>query len=321
LRWASPLANVPGYDNNRFGEASGDAQRNRLLTDPYEPGSTFKPFAIAAAMAKGVVTEDTSFVVPDRIVVADRVVHDSEEHVTEVMDPERILEESSNVGTIQIAQALGGEKLDEGFRRFGFGEPTGVDLRGEDPGLVPPYEEWSGSSIGNLPIGQGLTVTPLQLAAAYATLANGGLTVTPHVAEDAAMDGPGRRVLTEGTSGIVRGMLSSVVEGGTGHLAQVPGYTVAGKTGTAQKVDPKTGLYGDDYVSSFVGFAPASDPEYVALIVVDDPEEVIWGERVAAPAFGEVVGFTLSYKNVPPDRGAAPVDHDSSEPSTPPEAP
>jgi cell division protein FtsI/penicillin-binding protein 2 len=304
------LANTPGYDNNHFSEAPDEAQRNRLLTDPYEPGSTFKPFTVAAALEASVVNEGSTFVVPDSIAVADRVVNDSEEHATEVMDVTSILEHSSNVGTIQIAQLLGGERLDESIRRFGFGEPTGVDLGGEAVGTVPAYEEWSGSSIGNIPIGQGLSVTPLQLAAGYATLANGGLAVTPRVAEGDAPEGAGRRVISEETSTIVRRMLSSVVESGTGHLARVPGYTAAGKTGTAQKVDPETGLYGEDYVSSFVGFAPASDPEYVVLIVVDDPEEIIWGERVAAPAFRKVMSFTLSYFNVPPDgaRATAPQE-------------
>jgi cell division protein FtsI/penicillin-binding protein 2 len=295
------LANVPGYDNNRFSEATGEAQRNRLLTDPYEPGSTFKPFAVAAALEEGAVGEDDTFVVPDSIAVADRVVNDSEQHVTEIMDVTRILERSSNVGTIQIAQLLGGEKLDEHIRAFGFGEPTGVDLWGEDVGYVPPYEEWSGASIGNIPIGQGLTVTPLQLAAGYCALANGGYAVTPHVTQGMARKEYGERVISGETSTIVRGMLSSVVESGTGHLAQVPGYTAAGKTGTAQKVDPETGLYGREYVSSFVGFAPAEDPEYLALIVVDEPGGIIWGERVAAPAFRKVMNFTLSYFNVAPE--------------------
>jgi cell division protein FtsI (penicillin-binding protein 3) len=166
---------------------------------------------------------------------------------------------------------------------------------------VPPYEEWSGSSIGNIPIGQGLTVTPLQLAAGYAAIANGGLEVTPYVEEDAASSGPGHRLISEGTSSIVRGMLRGVVENGSGERARVPGYTVAGKTGTAEKVDPETGLYGGGYVSSFIGFAPAEDPEYLALIVLDDPQTTYWGELTSAPAFAEVMDFTLKYFNVPPD--------------------
>ncbi len=298
------LANVPGYDNNEFEEASGEAQRNRALTDPYEPGSTFKAFTMAAAIEEGAVTENSSFVIPDHMAVADRIINDSEPHETLTLDTGDILARSSNVGTVQVAQALGGEKLAEYIGRFGFGNATGVDLWGEDTGIVPPYEEWSGSSIGNIPIGQGLTVTPLQLAAGYAALANGGLVVTPHVGEGPAPTGPGRRVISENTSSIVRGMLQGVVEGeeGTGELARIPGYSVAGKTGTAEKVDPETGLYGGGYFTSFVGFAPADDPEYLTLVLIDDPQTTYWGEVVAAPAFHKVMSFTLSYMNVPPDR-------------------
>jgi cell division protein FtsI (penicillin-binding protein 3) len=223
-------------------------------------------------------------------------------HETKVMTTGDVLKESSNVGAIQVAQSLGGQKLDEYIRRFGFGEATGVDLWGEDPGDVPAYEDWSGSSIGNIPMGQGLTVTPLQLASGYAAIANGGRRITPHIREQAAPASPEPRVISEETSAIVRGMLQGVVDEGSGHSARIPGYTVAGKTGTSQKVDPETGIYGDEYVASFIGFAPATDPEYVALIAIDEPEATYWGEVAAAPAFRKVMGFTLGYFNVPPDR-------------------
>jgi cell division protein FtsI (penicillin-binding protein 3) len=295
------LANTPGYDNNRFDEAPVEAQRDRVLTDPYEPGSTFKAFTVASALEEGTVTETSTFVVPDRIRVADRVIRDSMPHETKVMTTGDVLTESSNVGAIQVGQSLGGPKLYEYIRRFGFGETTGVDLWGEDPGDVPVYEDWSGSSIGNIPMGQGLTVTPLQLASGYAAIANGGRRITPHVRERETAAGP--RVISEETSAIVRGMLQGVVDEGSGHYAQIPGYTVAGKTGTSQKVDPETGTYGDEYVASFIGFAPASDPEYVALVAVDEPEATYWGEVAAAPAFRKVMGFTLGYFNVPPDAG------------------
>ena len=300
------LANTPGYDNNRFEEVPVEAQRNRVLTDPYEPGSTFKAFTVASALEEGAVTQTSTFVVPDHIRVADRVIHDSRPHATEVMTTGDILRESSNVGAIQVGQSLGGPKLCEYLRRFGFGETTGVDLWGEDPGSVPAYEDWSGSTIGNIPIGQGLTVTPLQLASGYATIANGGRRITPHAREREGVAATGPRVISEETSAIVRGMLQGVVDEGSGHLARIPGYTVAGKTGTSQKVDPKTGTYGDEYVASFIGFAPASDPEYLALIAVDEPEATYWGEVAAAPAFRKVMSFTLGYFNVPPDRGATP---------------
>jgi cell division protein FtsI (penicillin-binding protein 3) len=298
------LANTPGYDNNSFDEAPLEAQRNRVLTDPYEPGSTFKAFTVASAIEEDVVTADSTFVVADHITVADRVIHDSMPHETEVMTTGDVLKKSSNVGAIQIAGELGGAKLEEYIRRFGFGESTGVDVWGEDAGVVPAYEDWSGSTIGNIPMGQGLTVTPLQLAAGYAAIANGGQRITPHVAEQETPTAPGPRVISEETSAIVRGMLQGVVDEGSGHYAQIPGYTVAGKTGTSQIVDPHTGTYGDEYVASFIGFAPATDPKYVTLIAVDKPERTYWGEIAAAPAFRKVMSFTLSYFNVPPDRAS-----------------
>lgn len=295
------LANTPGYDNNNFSEATPETQRNRVLTDPYEPGSTFKPFTMAAALEENAVTPESTFTIPDYIQVADRVIHDSEPHETEIMNPEGILEKSSNVGMIQVAQQLGGENLEQYIRRFGFGEPTGVDLWGEDPGLVPAYEDWSGSSIGNIPIGQGITVTPLQLVTGYAALINGGTRVAPHVLQQDKQPEPGSRVISQGTSDIVRGMLQNVVDNGSGHLAQIPGYTVGGKTGTSQKVDPETGAYAYRHISSFIGFAPASDPKYLTLIIADEPQTIFWGEVVAAPFAKEVLKFTLGYFNVPPD--------------------
>lgn len=314
------LANTPGYDNNEFGKASEEAKRDRILTDPYEPGSTFKAFTVAAALEEGAISERDQFVVADSIPVADVVIQDSEPHATETLDPGGILQHSRNVGTIQIAQRLGGQQLVEYIERFGFGEGTGVDLWGENAGIVPPFEQWSGSSIGNIPIGQGLTVTPLQLASGYAALANGGLRVSPHVGRDAAPEAPGPRVISEKTSSIVRGMLQSVVDEGTGQFARIPGYTVAGKTGTAQKVNPETGLYGDEYTTSFIGFAPAQDPKYLTLIAVDEPQRALWGEVVAAPAFQKVMDFTLGYYNVPPDRESTKNEAPPPEPVLAPDA-
>ena len=307
------LASAPSFDNNDFEEIGAELQRNRVLTDPYEPGSTFKPFNMAAALEEGAVSTESWFTVPDNIQVADRVIHDSEPHETKVMQPKDILEQSSNVGTIQVAQQLGGDKLEDYIRRFGFGESTGVDLLGEDPGVVPVYEDWSGSSIGNIPIGQGLTVTPLQLVSGYAALANGGTRVEPHIAQRAADPEPGEQVISQETSDIVRGMLQNVVENGSGHFAQIPGYTVGGKTGTSQKVDPETGAYAFKHIASFIGFAPASDPEYVALIVADEPQTEYWGEVVAAPAFQRLMSFTLGYFNVPPDREELPPAEGATE--------
>jgi cell division protein FtsI/penicillin-binding protein 2 len=296
------LANTPAYDNNDFDEVPVEDQRNKVLTDPYEPGSTFKAFTVASALEEGAVTPSDKFVVPDHMVVADHVINDSEPHETEVLTPGGVLEHSSNVGATKIAMKMGGKKLYDNMRAFGFGQPTGVDLWGEDPGLVPAHNDWSGISIGNIPFGQGFTVSPIQLTSAYATLINGGYRIEPHVAEGDAPAERGPRVISGKTSAIVRGMLQGVVDDGSGHFAQISGYTVGGKTGTSQKVDPKTGTYGGGWVASFVGFAPATDPEYVMLIAVDEPAKSYWGEVDAAPAFRHVMEFTLGYFNVPPDR-------------------
>src|SRR5215212_12069110 len=177
------LANTPAYDNNEFGDVPAEDQRDRVLTDPYEPGSTFKAFTVASALEEGAVTPEDKFVVPDHMIVADHVINDSQPHETEILTPAGVLEHSSNVGATKIAQELGGRKLYGYMRDFGFGKPTGVDLWGEDLGIVPAYKDWSGISIGNIPFGQGFTVTPLQLVSGYATLINGGYRVTPHVAE------------------------------------------------------------------------------------------------------------------------------------------
>ena len=296
------MANSPSYDNNKFGQVAPEKQRNRVISDPYEPGSTFKPFTVASAIEDGAVQPDQSFTVPDSIEVSGIPINDSHEHETKEMSVSEILQESSNVGTTKIAQELGGRALSEYVKQFGFGEPTGIDLPGEAAGSILPYDQWSGVSIANIAFGQGISVTPLQLTAAYAALANGGMEVEPNVAEQAGSDGATDRMISADTSDIVRGMLQSVVDEGTGRYAQIPGYSVAGKTGTSEKIDPETGSYGGGYITSFVGFAPASDPEYVTLIAVDEPEESKWGEVVAAPAFQEVMSFTLSYYNVAPDR-------------------
>ncbi len=295
------LANSPAYNNNRFSDATPEQQRNRAITDPYEPGSTLKPFTFAGAIEEGIVSRDDTFVVPDSIQVGDRIIRDSVPHETEVMTPAGILADSSNVGTIEIARRLGEAGVHRYLAAFGIGEATGFELYGEDPGYLPSTGDWSGVSIGNIPIGQGLTVTPLGLTTSFTALVNGGQRVTPYVTEG-EKTGREERVISERTSDIVRGMLQTTVDDGTGRLAEIPGYTVGGKTGTSQKVDPESGTYGEDYYASFIGFAPVDDPEYVTLIVVDEPQRSIWGESVAAPAFEKVMNFTLSYFNVPPDR-------------------
>ena len=197
------------------------------------------------------------------------------------------------------------------MRRFGFGSSTGVGFPAESPGFVLPPDEWSGSTIGNVPIGQGVAVTPVQMAAAYATIANRGVWVQPHLVERIA----GRQALPRRTrvasSGArspreLNAMLQNVVLGGTGTLAAVPGYKVAGKTGTAQKPDAHGGYSGGRYVASFVGMVPASRPRLVISVMVDEPHGAIWGGVVAAPAFAQIAAYDLQYLEVPPDNVNAP---------------
>lgn len=303
------MASAPTYDANRFPTIAGRDRartKNRAVTDTYEPGSTFKVVTVTGVLAEGVATPQTPFVLPYSIRVADRTIHDSHPRATQRMSVAEILYRSSNVGTVTLAERLGSKRLAAWVDRFGFGHPTGVAFPGESPGIVLPEPQWSGSTIGNVPIGQGIAVTALQMAAAYASVANRGLWVQPHVVDRIAGEPrrapKRRRVLPAGIAGTVSRLLVGVVdnEGGTGSLAAVPGYHVAGKTGTAQK--PVAGGYSSsEYVASFVGFVPATDPRLVILVTVDTPRNAIWGGVVAAPAFQDIARFALQYLEVPPD--------------------
>ena len=297
------MANYPTFDANRFATASPDARRNRAVTDAYEPGSTFKIVTIAGALEDNVVSPTTSFTLAPTIQVADRVIHEAHIRGTEVMSVKQILSESSNIGTITIAERLGQGELASWIDRFGFGKPTGVDYPGESSGLVLPLEKWSGSTIGTVPIGQGIAVTPLQMVSAYATIGNNGVRVTPHLVEKVGTKrvrlGRGTRVVSGHTADRMMSMFRDVVLEGTGTQAAIPGYTVAGKTGTAQKAEH--GRYVTKYVASFVGLVPAKSPRLAILVMVDEPHGDIYGGEVAAPAFRDIARFDLQYLEVPPD--------------------
>jgi cell division protein FtsI (penicillin-binding protein 3) len=299
------MAVQPGYDANRFPSVPRDLQRNRTVTDTYEPGSTFKLITVAAALSERLVAPSTRFTLPYSLKVADRVIHDAEERGTVNYSVAQILAHSSNIGAIELAEMLGRTRLSSWIKRFGFGRPTGIDFPGESPGIVLPPEKWSGSTIGNVPIGQGIAVTPVQMAAAYAAIANGGIWSRPHLVDHVA--GGGRpslyrhRLVSPRTAAELMLMLKDVVAEGTGQYAAMPGYQVAGKTGTAQKPDSDGGYATDRYVASFVGIVPASRPRLVVLVTVDEPEGAIWGGVVAAPAFQQIARFDLQYLEVPPD--------------------
>ncbi len=302
------MANYPTFNANAFSTASPDARRNRAVTDTYEPGSTFKIVTIAGALEDNVVAPTTQFTLAPTIQVADRVIREAHSRGTEVMSVREILSQSSNVGTITVAQKLGAGGLASWVDRFGFGRPTGLDYPGESSGLVLPVDEWSGSTIGNVPIGQGIAVTPLQMVSAYATIGNGGVRHTPRLIEKIGTkrvrSNTGKRVVSTHTADRMMAMFRDVVLEGTGTEAAIPGYTVAGKTGTAQKAE--NGRYVRKYVASFVGLVPAKSPRFAILVMVDEPQGNIYGGVVAAPAFRDLARFCLQYMEVPPD---APETH------------
>jgi cell division protein FtsI/penicillin-binding protein 2 len=262
---------------------------------------------VSGALQEGLITPSTPFNVPDQIHVADRTIHDDTEHGEETLSTSQILARSSNVGAIKIGQLEGAARFDKWVHRFGFGTRTGVELAGEETGLALALKHYSGSSMGNLPIGQGELVTPMQMASAYAAIANGGILRPPHIIS-AVGDRPqpqpaGRRVISSATATSLRNMLEGVLApGGTASLVSIPGYQLAGKTGTASKIDPATGEYSKSaYIASFIGFAPAANPRLLCAVVVDEPQTgSIFGGTVAAPAFGQIMTFALPYLGIPP---------------------
>ena len=302
---------APGFDANRFGAAPSWLTRNRAVTDTYEPGSTFKLITVAAALSERVAAPQTAYVLPYSIQIADRTIRESHPRPTERMTVADILSRSSNIGTITLALALGKERLASWIERFGFGRRTGIDFPGETRGIVLPPERWSGSTIGNVPIGHGIAVTPVQMAAAYAAVANGGEWVQPHLVERVRggrrVAPERRRILSRPVAQAVAAMLEGVVDdaAGTGAEAAIHGYHVAGKTGTAAKPDANGGYSTSRYVASFVGFVPVSDPRLVILVTVDEPRGQIWGGVVAAPAFQQIARFGLQYLEIPPDAPVA----------------
>lgn len=306
------LANRPTYDPNnlKFIKNIG-VIRNRALTDLYEPGSTFKIVTATAALEEGIVNLRTKFDCSQGYIeIWGKKIKDS--HKNGVLTFEEVIQKSSNVGTIKIAMMLGKEKLYQYIKKFGFGEKTGIDLPGEVGGYIRPTHKWSGTSIGAIPIGQEVAVTPIQVLRAYAAIANGGYLVKPFVvSEIRSPEGKilykaviqRQRIISEKTAKTMRDILKKVTqEGGTATQAKIDGNDVAGKTGTAQKYDPKTGKYSKDkFVSSFVGFIPADNPRIAMIVVIHDPKGAHYGGVVAAPVFKAISNEALAYLNVPRD--------------------
>jgi len=301
------LANWPAVNAQDPSAAPEGALQDRAVSFNYEPGSTFKVVAVSGGLQQGLITPETPFNIPDQIQVADRTIHDDTEHPEETLTTSQILARSSNVGAIEIGKLEGPEDFNSWIQRFGFGAPTGVDLPGEEHGVVLPLSHYSGSSMGNLPIGQGELVTPMQMATAYSAIANGGILRPPHVVAEVGgkpvTEPAGHRVISTATAAEVRHMLEGVLApGGTASEVSIPGYHLAGKTGTASKIDAATGEYSTSaYVASFIGMAPAKDPRLLCAVVVDEPQTgSIYGGQVAAPAFGQIMSFALPYLDIPP---------------------
>ena len=312
------MATYPWFDPNRFSEASQAVIRNRAVTDVYEPGSVNKVITAAAALQEHVVGVNQRFTIPDSMMLYGSRFRDAEIHPVEQMTLADILAYSSNIGAIKVAQLIGKDRFAPYLQRFGFGRVTGVGFPGEASGILLPVQQWSGTTLPTVSFGQGIAVTPLQMAAVYATIANGGVWVQPRLVRgtigpsgrfQASPPSDTRRVISSNTSRILTDMLAYAVRVGTGQEAQIPGYWVAGKTGTARIPKPNGTGYLRKYMASFIGFTPASNPRVVVAAVIDEPS-TIYGGIAAAPLFKDVARFALARLRVAP----------AAKPPTPPHA-
>jgi cell division protein FtsI (penicillin-binding protein 3) len=304
------LANAPTFDPNAAGAATPQSRVNEALQNIYEPGSTFKIVAFSAALEEGLVKpEDHIDCQMGTITVAGRVVHDH--HAFGTLSIADALAKSSNVAAIKLGLRVGDERMYDYMKRFGFGSRTGVELPGETAGLLRPVSRWQPSSMGSLAMGQEIGVTPVQMAAAFGALANAGMRVAPHLVREIRAGDDSivyraqpeeRRVVSAETAQALRGMLEGVTINGTAKQAQLNGYSAAGKTGTAQKIDQKTKAYSlTKHVASFVGFAPVENPAVVIIVVIDEPAGAYHGGDVAAPVFREIAEQILPGLNIAPD--------------------
>lgn len=307
------MANAPQFNPDAFFEYNNpNMWRNKAVTDAFEPGSTFKAFLLAALFEEGVARpSDPFFCENGTYVVADRTFHDHNKKFG-WLSLAQIIKYSSNIGAAKAGDRLGKEKLYRYIKDFGFGVKTGIDVPGESAGSVPPLKQWSKVALGNISFGQGLSTTGIQLLSAFSAIANKGYLMKPYVVKkivnkngDAVEEfrpSVVRRVISEETASRVTGILKQATEkDGTGAKAAIDGFEVAGKTGTAQKPDLVQGGYAaDKYVSSFIGFAPADNPEIAVLVAVDEPSGEFYGGAIAAPVFKEIVAQSLSYFGVFP---------------------
>jgi cell division protein FtsI (penicillin-binding protein 3) len=302
------VASQPSFDPNNFNASSAASRLNRAVGWVYEPGSTFKLIPVSAALEEKLTTpEEMIDCQGGKIVLAGHTIHDAEPHY--VLSVTDMVAESSDVGAIKLGLRLGEDRLYRYIRAFGIGSKTGVELPGEERGLLQPPSRWSGISIGEMSIGQESAVTPLQMVTMYSAVANGGILFEPRIIHDvflgshhdALPPAAGHRVLSEHTAEIMRQILTAVVDHGSGKAAQLGGYSSAGKTGTAQKIDANGSYNRSLHIASFIGFAPATNPAVTILVVIDSPVGAYYGAEVAAPVFRSIAEQTLGYLNTPQD--------------------
>ena len=304
------LAHYPFFNPNRYGKFNREMWRNRAITDSFEPGSTMKMFSAAAAIDSGICSSSTIFYCENgEYRIGRNIIHDTKSHGW--LSLQQIVKYSSNIGSVKMAEKLGARQLHDYLRAFGFGRRSGITCPGEATGSLSPFNTWSTIDMGAISFGQGVSVSAIQLITAASAIANGGVLMKPLLVK-AIVDRHGqtvkqfepepvRRVISSQTASTMRKILRSVItEGGTGVNAALTGYSACGKTGTAQKID-KSGTYAKGkYLSSFLGFAPADQPELAILVVVDEPKKKDYGGIVAAPAFRRIALDTLNYLNIPP---------------------
>lgn len=302
------MASSPQFNPNRFAEGDEDAFRNRAIVDTYEPGSTIKSLTAAAVIDAGLYGPDSVFELPPTIQIGGRTIHESHDRAAVSWTLTDIVTQSSNVGAVKLGLALGEESLYDYFSRFGLTEKTGVDFPGEVKGWLGTPDSWSPSSLATITFGQGVSMTPLQLARALGAIANGGNLVTPHFLKESSVETDKaprlvtERAISEETARQMCVVLTDVVNEGTGSAAAVPGYEVAGKTGTAQKArtDGKAGYAQGKYVASFSGFLPAEDPRVLIIVNIDEPSNSIYGGTVAAPTFARIAAYCVDHLKIPP---------------------
>jgi len=307
------LANYPTFDSNKPGEAAEGVTVNHALVDAYEPGSTAKVITMAGLLNEAVASPTTPFTIPPVLKRSGKTFRDHEPHPTLKLTMTGVLAKSSNIGTIQAAELMGAEKFDGYLRKFGVAQATGMQFPGESKGRLPKLDKWSGTSFPTFAFGQGYMVTAVQIASMYATIANDGVRINPSLIEgyvmpngeyQAAAEPVRTEVISAAAAKTLREMMETVVSvEGTAPLAAIPGYRVAGKTGTSQVADPNCKCYSRDVIASFIGMAPAEDPEIVVAVAIHHPQNGRYGGMLAGPVFKEVAQYSLQQLNIPPSNG------------------